>query len=73
MANIKKEEIKNAQVVFTDIWNYYKQYYQPEFNDQYWDSLIADGKIIIDRYKNQMVTDMIMAIQEELNRRSNGI
>lgn len=70
MANIKKEEIKNAQVVFTDIWNYYKQYYQPEFNDQYWDSLIADGKIIIDRYKNQMVTDMIMAIQEELNRRN---
>jgi hypothetical protein len=73
MANIKKEEIKNAQVVFTDIWNYYKQYYQPEFNDQYWDNLIADGGKIIIRYKNQMVTDMIMAIQEELNRRSNGI
>lgn len=70
MANIKKEEIKNAQVVFTDIWNYYKQYYQPEFNDQYWDSLIADGGKIIIRYKNQMVTDMIMAIQEELNRRN---
>ena len=73
MANIKKEEIKNAQVVFTDIWNYYKQYYQPESNDQYWDSLIADGGKIIIRYKNQMVTDMIMAIQEELNRRSSGI
>jgi ornithine carbamoyltransferase len=73
MANIKKEEIKNAQVVFTDIWNYYKQYYQPEFNDQYWDSLVVDGRIIIDKHKNQMVTDMIMAIQEELNRRSNGI
>lgn len=73
MAKIPNSEKQEAQEMFVDVWNYYKKYYQPEFNDQYWDSLIADGKIIIDRYKNQMVTDMIMAIQEELNRRSNGI
>lgn len=73
MAKIQNSEKQEAQEMFVDVWNYYKKYYQPEFNDQYWDSLIADGKIIIDRYKNQMVADMIMAIQEELNRRSNGI
>jgi hypothetical protein len=70
MAKIPNSEKQKAQEMFVDVWNYYKKYYQPEFNDQYWDSLIADGKIIIDRYKNQMVTDMIMAIQEELNRRN---
>lgn len=70
MAKIPNSEKQEAQEMFVDVWNYYKKYYQPEFNDQYWDSLIADGRIIIDRYKNQMVTDMIMAIQEELNRRN---
>jgi hypothetical protein len=70
MAKIPNSEKQEAQEMFVDVWNYYKKYYQPEFNDQYWDSLIADGGKIIIRYKNQMVTDMIMAIQEELNRRN---
>jgi hypothetical protein len=69
MAAISEKDKSGAQQIFTEIWNYYKKYYNPERNDQYWDDLITDGIVIIDKHKSQMVADMIIAIQEELHRR----
>lgn len=69
MAAISEKDKSGEQQIFTEIWNYYKKYYNPERNDQYWDDLIMDGIVIIDKHKSQMVADMIIAIQEELHRR----
>jgi hypothetical protein len=66
MAAISEKDKSGAQQIFTEIWNYYKKYYNPERNDQYWDDLITDGIV---KHKSQMVADMIIAIQEELHRR----
>lgn len=69
MAAISEKDKSGAQQIFTEIWNYYKKYYNPERNDQYWEDLIADGTEIINKYKSTMVMEFIHSIQSELHRR----
>lgn len=67
-----EEELKAVYGMFTDVWRLYKQYAdirQPE--DNRWELFVAEAGALAKKYGNgRFVRDLIMAVTDELERRS---
>lgn len=58
--------------VFGDVWQYFKQFYPPQNNDEYWDKAIAEIENLIKKYQGgegeKLAQDLILSVLTELGR-----
>jgi len=50
MASVTKQDIPEMAGFMKDFWTFIKSFWQPEDNDEYFDSLIRDGDAIWFKY-----------------------
>lgn len=56
--------------IFTDVWNFFKRYYQVQDDDTYWDKLIEESNQIAVKYgNNKFANDLLIATIREMERR----
>lgn len=63
---ITDEQKKQDQQVFTAIWEVYKKYRNPEDDENYWDSLIAEFNGLSDKYNYYLATRLARAVIDVL-------
>lgn len=55
--------------IFSDVWNFFKSYYQVESNDSFWDRLIEESNQIAKKYDNKFANDLLIAVIKEMERK----
>lgn len=56
--------------IFTDVWNFFKKFYEVEDDDAFWDELIEESNQIAVKYgNNKFANDLLIATIKELERR----
>lgn len=56
--------------IFSDIWAFFKSYYQVQNDDDYWDRLIEESNRIAKKYgHNKFANDLLIATIREMERR----
>lgn len=84
--NVSAKDIPRQQQFFTEYWNLYKKYFgmwllTEKERDQVCEQLIADQKIIYDKYKDEdfslfvrdLVVDMTLEFERKLGTCSDGL
>lgn len=84
--NVSAKDIPRQQQFFTEYWNLYKKYFgmwllTEKERDQACEQLIADQKIIYDKYKDEdfslfvrdLVVDMTLEFERKLGTCSDGL
>lgn len=58
--------------VFGDVWQYFKEFYPPQSNDEYWDAAVGEIENLIGKYQGgageKLAQDLILAVLTELER-----
>lgn len=58
--------------IFGDVWQYFKQFYPPQSDDEYWDKVVAEIESLMIKYKGsegeKLAQDLILAVLTELER-----
>lgn len=58
--------------IFGDVWNYFKQFYPPQSNDEYWNKAVVEIESLMIKYKGsegeKLAQDLILAVLTELER-----
>lgn len=56
--------------IFTDVWNFFKRYYQVRDDDNFWNRVIEESNQIAVKYgHNKFANDLLIAVIKEMERR----
>lgn len=55
--------------IFTDVWNFFKKFYEVEDDDTYWDKTIEESDQIAKKYGNKFANDLLISVIKEMERR----
>lgn len=56
--------------IFTDVWNFFKRYYQVQNDDDYWDRAIEESNQIAVKYgNNKFANDLLISVIKEMERK----
>ena len=55
--------------IFSDVWNFFKSYYQVQDDDTYWDRLIEESDQIAVKYDNKFANDLLISVIREMERK----
>lgn len=56
--------------IFTDVWNFFKKFYEVEDDDSYWDKAIEESNQIAVKYgNNKFANDLLIAVIKEMERK----
>lgn len=70
MSEITYEQKREAQDIWGDIWNYWKKYYNPEDNDEYWHNLVEEANELARRHNhNNFLEGMILLCVDDIEKR----
>lgn len=56
--------------MFAEYWRLYKQYYEPEDNDEYWQEVVDATNAFYEKYKTEFARGLALQLVNELERRS---
>lgn len=60
--------VKEYQM-FSEVWKFYKNFYQPQNTSKYWENLMCEHKRIYNLYPTTLCKGLILAILDEIERR----
>ncbi len=63
------EQMKTEFSYFGEVWTFFKKYYEVRQSDD-WEVVVADAAAINQKYHCPLCKDLILAILDELERRS---
>lgn len=64
-------ELKTVWGMFTDAWRFYKKYADVQQADEYWEAMVDGADVIAKKYQNnKLCCDLILAVVDELERKS---
>lgn len=66
---ITDEQKKKEQQVFMAVWEFYKKYYNPEENHEYWENVVSEGGKIGEQI-GRLGKNFILNVIEELTTKS---
>lgn len=56
--------------IYNDVWFFYKKYINVQDTEEFWDAVIKDGDLLIEKYKRDpFMRDLISCIVQELGRK----
>ena len=64
------EQMKMEFAYFGEVWTFFKKYYEVEQSDEFWESVIAEAAAINQKYQCPLCKDLILAVLNELERKS---
>ena len=70
MAEKKFSKGSEEWQMFMDYWALCQKYWEPEDNDEYWDSLITETDVFYDKYKTDFSRSLAMALVNETERKN---
>ena len=57
--------------IFSDIWNFFKRYYEVSDDADYWEAVAKDADVLYKKYDNsKFAKSLVMAVVDELERRA---
>lgn len=68
MSSVRASDIPEEQKMWTDIWNWRKNYYNPENSDDYWKQFTEDGIFLGEKY-GKLCQDIVIAVLNEVKGR----
>lgn len=63
------ENIKDAWKVFTDVWAFYKEFWEVSHTDEYWESVINKADELYKNDPTPLKRALINAVVEDMERR----
>lgn len=64
-----KEQMKMEFCYFSEIWNFFKKFYETSDADEYWDAVVQEAGAIVQKYDSPLCKAVVLAIVDELERR----
>lgn len=55
--------------VFTDVWNFFKRYYQVRDDGNFWNRVIEESNQIAVKYDNKFANDLLISVIKEMERK----
>lgn len=55
--------------IFTDVWNFFKRYYQVRDDDNFWNRVIEESNQIAKKYDNKFANDLLISVIKEMERK----
>ncbi len=59
--------------IYADIWNFHKKYYEIGNTDEWWNGLITESSVVVNKYTgdaNKLASELIVAVLNDLERKS---
>lgn len=67
------EQMKTEFSFFSEVWLFFKRYYEVQNTDSYWDSAIGEANAIDKKYNRELCKDLLISVLGELERKSREI
>lgn len=71
MAEVKFTKGSEEWIMFNEYFKLCQKYWEPENNDEYWDSLITETDVFYEKYKTDFSRSLAMALVNEAERKNN--
>ena len=55
--------------LYNDVWFYYKKWLNNDGTDKQWEQMLAEGELILEKYKDPFARALVGAVQIELGRK----
>lgn len=67
------EQMKTEFSYFGEVWTFFKKYYYVGNTDEFWESVIEEAAAINQKYRCPLCKDLVLAVLNELERKSKMI
>lgn len=67
------EQMKTEFSYFGEVWTFFKKYYYVGNTDEFWESVVEEAAAINQKYCCPLCKDLILAVLNELERKSNMV
>lgn len=72
MGRITKEGLKQEKQFMLDYWEFRRNFWMPEDNDDYWNELVKASDELYDKYQSSYCRDLIIDCMADIDARARG-
>lgn len=66
-------DIREAWQVFTDVWKFYKEFWEINNTDEYWDDVVIKADEICRENPSELKKALVLAVLVDMERRAKEI
>ena len=58
--------------IYADVWNFHKRFYELDKSAEWWDEVINESNVVVDKYNGnakELARDLIIAVLSDLERK----
>lgn len=72
MASVEAKDIPVMQQFMGVFWNFIKQYYIPEDNDDYWNGLMEHSNVLAEKFPDELAQMLISTFDDYVTKKHHG-